>query len=91
MSIARTPSRPSSWMTIPAPSVNVRVMIRPNRISPITEPGSRCRAAKILMRSQAGISATPAFALASAPNTAFASRNSSKPNAPHSRPLPDCL
>ena len=25
------------------------------------------------------------------PITAFISRNSSKPNSPHSRPLPDCL
>jgi hypothetical protein len=25
------------------------------------------------------------------PNTAFSSKNSSKPAAPHSRPLPDCL
>ena len=33
----------------------------------------------------------PALAFGSAPKTDFTSRNSSNPNAPHSRPRPDCL
>src|SRR6187200_2897588 len=38
---SRAPSRPSSWMISPAPSVNVSVMIRPNRTSPRLVAGSR--------------------------------------------------
>ena len=39
----RAPSLPSSSMIIPAPSVKVSVMIRPKRISPRLEAGSRKR------------------------------------------------
>jgi len=42
-------------------------------------------------KTYAGSSARPGFTAPAAPNTDFTSRNSSKPNAPHSRPSPDCL
>src|SRR4030095_3150930 len=50
ISIWRAPSRPSSWMTRSAPSVNVSVMISPNSASPMCDPGSRCCVAKSLIR-----------------------------------------